>query len=105
MRCPRCHKTHYRSREKMCECGVIPNDFVRDAVKRIQESRESHQRWAAFLTEHPDEHQKYAETIQTKEEHQRIVREYNNVIACLTSILPREDWPFYAPSDTPRGER
>jgi hypothetical protein len=102
MRCPRCYKTHYTSRENPCaHCGMIPNAFVLKAVARVEESKASHERWAEFLTKHPEEHQRYAETIQTKQEHQRIIREYEDVLRCLRSLLPRTALESRAPTKLP----
>jgi hypothetical protein len=62
---------------------------VAAAIRRIEESRRSHAEWAEHIPNcgHCQKHGPPA-FIQSLEEHQQIVAEYDNVLACLRAVLP-----------------
>lgn len=59
---------------------------VHAAIVRVEESRQSHVAWAVHLRE-CDHCQEYPpEYVQSAEEQDQIVAEYDNVLACLYAL-------------------
>jgi hypothetical protein len=59
-------------------------EWLSAAIERVQDSRQSHVEWAEHLRSCPD--CPHAANVQTAEEQDRLVAEYDNVLACLDSL-------------------
>lgn len=98
----RCRVTRPAGPEQPCKCP--PGDCARErpftrtepepapvggladterAIARVEASRLSHQLWIDYLDRNPD--YPLPEFIQTRDEHQQIVDEYDNVLAVLAA--------------------
>lgn len=66
---------------------TVESDLIA-AVRRIEESRASHAAWADHMAgcAHCAEHGP-PPYIQTREEHEQIVREYDNVLSILRDVV------------------
>jgi len=62
---------------------------VNKAIADLQAMRQSHIDWATYFKAHPSEEARYVATGEwdTAAEHERLVAQYDNAIACLRGTM------------------
>lgn len=53
------------------------------AIATIESSRQSHVGWMEYFIAHPEQEEKYAETVDGAQTQREIIAAYDNVLNCL----------------------